>query len=80
MSFFFLKIEICFYNYVVGALGSCSDPDIILEVLNFLLTREVRSQDVVFGLGVSREGREVAWNWFKVSLNFKLIILYYLLP
>ncbi|XP_023733953.1 aminopeptidase M1 [Lactuca sativa] len=50
---------------ILGALGSCSDPDIILEVLNFLLTREVRSQDVVFGLGVSREGREVAWNWFK---------------
>ncbi|KAI3709634.1 hypothetical protein L2E82_39400 [Cichorium intybus] len=50
---------------ILGALGSCSDPDIILEVLNFLLTPEVRSQDVVFGLAVSREGREVAWNWFK---------------
>lgn len=50
---------------ILGALGSCSDPDIILEVLNFLLTPEVRSQDVVFGLAVSREGREVAWNWLK---------------
>ncbi|XP_071721787.1 aminopeptidase M1 [Rutidosis leptorrhynchoides] len=50
---------------ILGALGSCSDPDIILEVLNFLLTPEVRSQDAVFGLAVSREGREVAWNWFK---------------
>lgn len=26
---------------ILGALGSCSDPDIILEVLNFLLTPEV---------------------------------------
>lgn len=50
---------------ILGALGSCSDPDIILEVLNFLLTPEVRSQDAVFGLAVSREGREVAWNWLK---------------
>ncbi|XP_076932778.1 aminopeptidase M1-like [Bidens hawaiensis] len=50
---------------ILGSLGSCCDPDIILEVLNFLLTPEVRSQDVVFGLNVSREGREVAWNWLK---------------
>ncbi|XP_024965643.1 aminopeptidase M1 isoform X1 [Cynara cardunculus var. scolymus] len=50
---------------ILGALGSCSDPDIILEVLNFLLTPEVRSQDVVFGLAVSREGREVAWKWLQ---------------
>lgn len=28
-------------GYAVGALGSCCDPDIILEVLNFLLTSEV---------------------------------------
>nr|XP_043619415.1 aminopeptidase M1 [Erigeron canadensis] len=50
---------------ILGALGSCSDPDIVLEVLNFLLTPEVRSQDVVFGLAVSRDGRDVAWNWLK---------------
>ncbi|KAL8208795.1 hypothetical protein R6Q57_008207 [Mikania cordata] len=50
---------------ILGALGSCCDPDIILEVLNFLLTSEVRSQDVVFGLSVSREGHGVAWNWLK---------------
>ncbi|KAK9070775.1 hypothetical protein SSX86_011177 [Deinandra increscens subsp. villosa] len=50
---------------ILGALGSCCDPDIILEVLNFLLTPEVRSQDVVFGLSVSREGHGVAWNWLK---------------
>lgn len=50
---------------ILGSLGSCRDPDIILEVLNFLLSPEVRSQDIVFGLAVSREGREIAWNWMK---------------
>lgn len=27
---------------------------------------KVRSQDAVFGLGVNREGRDVAWAWLKV--------------
>eukprot|EP00268_Persea_americana_P036936 TRINITY_DN364_c0_g1_i3.p1 TRINITY_DN364_c0_g1~~TRINITY_DN364_c0_g1_i3.p1 ORF type:complete len:895 (+),score=152.53 TRINITY_DN364_c0_g1_i3:409-3093(+) len=51
---------------ILGSLASCPDPNIVLEVLNFLLTLEVRSQDVVHGLaGISREGREVAWKWLK---------------
>ncbi|KAL3497457.1 hypothetical protein ACH5RR_040189 [Cinchona calisaya] len=50
---------------ILGSLGSCEDPDIILEILNFLLSSEVRSQDAVHGLNVSREGREVAWKWLK---------------
>ncbi|KAK3002441.1 hypothetical protein RJ639_020347, partial [Escallonia herrerae] len=50
---------------ILGSLGSSRDHDIILEVLNFLLSSEVRSQDVVYGLAVSREGREIAWNWLK---------------
>ncbi|KAJ8649899.1 hypothetical protein MRB53_002922 [Persea americana] len=51
---------------ILGSLASCPDPNIVLEVLNFLLTSEVRSQDVVHGLaGISREGREVAWKWLK---------------
>jgi puromycin-sensitive aminopeptidase len=49
---------------ILGSLASCKDPEIILEVLNFLLTPEVRSQDVVFGLAVCFEGREIAWKWF----------------
>lgn len=28
---------------------------------------QVRSQDCVYGLAVSFEGRETAWNWLKVS-------------
>lgn len=50
---------------ILGALASCRDPEIILEVLNFLLCPEVRSQDCVFGLAVSFEGRETAWKWLK---------------
>ncbi|KAJ8484959.1 hypothetical protein OPV22_017444 [Ensete ventricosum] len=49
----------------VSCLTSCPDPDIILESLNFLLSSEVRNQDVVYGLGVSREGHDTAWSWFK---------------
>ncbi|XXG42913.1 hypothetical protein AAC387_Pa01g3067 [Persea americana] len=51
---------------ILGSLASCPDPDIVLEVLNFLLTLEVRSQDVVHGLaGISSEGREIAWKWLQ---------------
>ncbi|KAL5698644.1 AP-1 complex subunit mu-1-like [Ranunculus cassubicifolius] len=50
---------------ILGSLTSCPDPEIILEALNFMLSTEVRSQDAVFGLGVSRDGREVAWGWLK---------------
>ncbi|KAL6212263.1 hypothetical protein ACLB2K_017484 [Fragaria x ananassa] len=52
-------------NRVLGSLVSCPDPDIILEVLNFLLTSEVRNQDAIFGLAVSSNRRETAWTWLK---------------
>ncbi|XVE70868.1 hypothetical protein DITRI_Ditri10aG0105300 [Diplodiscus trichospermus] len=50
---------------ILGSLASCPDQDVILEALNFSLSSEVRSQDAVFGLSVSKEGREVAWKWLK---------------
>ncbi|GLT97240.1 hypothetical protein SLE2022_148130 [Rubroshorea leprosula] len=50
---------------ILSALASCPDEGIVLEVLNFLLSSEVRSQDAVFGLYVCREGRETAWKWLK---------------
>ncbi|KAL0330675.1 UNVERIFIED_CONTAM: Aminopeptidase M1 [Sesamum angustifolium] len=52
---------------ILGSLCSCRDPEIIHEFLNFLLSSEVRSQDAVFGLSVSRDARETAWNWLKVN-------------
>ncbi|GLT72770.1 hypothetical protein SLA2020_446740 [Shorea laevis] len=50
---------------VLSSLASSPDPTIILEALNFLLSSEVRSQDAVLGLAVSREGRQTAWAWLK---------------
>ncbi|KAF3775501.1 Aminopeptidase M1 [Nymphaea thermarum] len=51
---------------VLSSLACCPDPDIVLEALNFLLSSEVRSQDVVYGLaGINKGGRDVAWQWMK---------------
>ncbi|KAH9616430.1 hypothetical protein KSS87_016451 [Heliosperma pusillum] len=47
------------------SLASCPDANVVLEVLNFLLSPEVRSQDAIIGLGVSMEGRETAWKWLQ---------------
>ncbi|WCJ29383.1 aminopeptidase M1 [Euphorbia peplus] len=55
---------------ILGSLGSCPDPNIVLEVLNFVLSSEVRSQDAVFGLAVSKEGRETAWVWLKEKWDY----------
>ncbi|XP_030928047.1 aminopeptidase M1-like isoform X4 [Quercus lobata] len=50
---------------ILSSLTSSPDPNITLEALNFLLSSEVRTQDAVLGLAVSREGRETAWSWLK---------------
>ncbi|RXH72632.1 hypothetical protein DVH24_012316 [Malus domestica] len=52
---------------ILRSLASCPDPNITLEVLNFLLTSEVRHQDASAVLSsVSREGRVTAWTWLKI--------------
>lgn len=56
---------------ILGCLSSCPDAAVVLDVLNFLLTPAVRSQDVVHGLaGISREGRETAWIWLKENWDY----------
>ncbi|KAJ8480322.1 hypothetical protein OPV22_024049 [Ensete ventricosum] len=51
---------------ILSALASGSDPAVVLDALNFLLSSEVRNQDAVYGLaGISKEGRDVAWVWLK---------------
>ncbi|XP_021673011.2 aminopeptidase M1 [Hevea brasiliensis] len=55
---------------ILSSLASCPDPNIVLEVLNFVLSSEVRSQDAVFGLAVSKEGRETAWTWLKDNWDY----------
>ncbi|KAL6552517.1 hypothetical protein OROHE_007881 [Orobanche hederae] len=52
-------------GFICFVLGS----EITREFLNFLLTSEVRSQDAVFGLDVSREARETD-NWDNISKTY----------
>ncbi|KAL5576285.1 hypothetical protein UlMin_017984 [Ulmus minor] len=45
-------------------LASSPDPDIVVEALNFVVSEEVRDQDIIYGLsGISSECRDVAWKW-----------------
>ncbi|XP_050285448.1 aminopeptidase M1-like isoform X6 [Quercus robur] len=61
---------------VLRCLASCPDPNILLEVLNFMLSDEVRDQDSIYVLFmISSEGREVAWRWLKE--NWDLIFAKY---
>ncbi|KAK2965607.1 hypothetical protein RJ640_008448 [Escallonia rubra] len=49
---------------ILRSMASCPDPIIVLEVLNLMMSEEVRDQDVIYGLaGISLEGRETAWIW-----------------
>ncbi|KAK3220437.1 hypothetical protein Dsin_014407 [Dipteronia sinensis] len=51
---------------ILQSLALSPDPDIVLEVLNFLVSDEVRDQDISYGLvGLSLECRETAWRWLK---------------
>ncbi|GMQ08224.1 hypothetical protein CsSME_00052052 [Camellia sinensis var. sinensis] len=58
---------------VLRCIASCPDPDIVLEILNFMLSDEVRGQDRLYILpGLSLEGRKTAWKWLKE--NWDLIL------
>ncbi|XP_031388911.1 aminopeptidase M1-like [Punica granatum] len=58
---------------ILRFLAFSPDPDIVLEVLNFLVSDQVRNQDIVYGLAqISLEGRETAWKWFKENWDFIL--------
>ncbi|XP_065866554.1 aminopeptidase M1-like, partial [Euphorbia lathyris] len=58
---------------ILSCIASCPDPNIVVEALNFLVSDEVRGQDIVYGLtGISLEGREMAWRWLKE--NWDLIL------
>ncbi|XP_031251964.1 aminopeptidase M1-like isoform X1 [Pistacia vera] len=51
---------------ILRAIACSPDPDIVAEVLNFLMSDEVRDQDVIFIIGgISLEGRETAWRWLQ---------------
>ncbi|CAD5123517.1 DgyrCDS11856 [Dimorphilus gyrociliatus] len=53
---------------IMRSLGAVSSPELIDRVLNFSISKDVRSQDTVFvirGTGGSVVGREGAWNFIK---------------
>ncbi|CAI9757692.1 unnamed protein product [Fraxinus pennsylvanica] len=51
---------------VLRFIASSPDPIIVTEVLNLMLSDEVRRQDIVYILsGISWECRATAWSWFK---------------
>ncbi|XP_038896093.1 aminopeptidase M1-like isoform X2 [Benincasa hispida] len=51
---------------ILRILSACPDPDLLVEALDFLVSDEVREQDIVYGLaGISFQGRHRAWKWFK---------------
>lgn len=51
---------------ILRVLSACPDPDLLVEALDFLVSDEVREQDIVYGLaGISFQGRHRAWKWFK---------------
>lgn len=50
------------------SLGAIKDPELLKKVLNFSISDDVRSGDSVFiiiSVGMSKTGREVAWQFFK---------------
>ncbi|VEN47672.1 unnamed protein product [Callosobruchus maculatus] len=50
------------------SLGAAKDPILLGKVLEFAMSDEVRSQDTVFviaAVAVTKEGRELAWKFFK---------------
>ncbi|KAK4479549.1 hypothetical protein RD792_015066 [Penstemon davidsonii] len=51
---------------ILRCMASCPDPSIVAEVLDFMLSDEVRHQDAIYVLqGISWEARATAWTWFK---------------
>lgn len=53
---------------IARALGTIHDVDILRKVIDFAMSKEVRSQDSVFGIAavaMNPDGREMAWNFFK---------------
>lgn len=58
---------------ILRHLAASPDPEIVREVLNFLVSDEVRDQDIIYGFsGISLEAREAAWKWLKDNWDFIL--------
>lgn len=54
------------------ALGSITIPDLLMKVIDFAMSDDVRSQDAVFiivAVALNPKGRDLAWNFFKENSN-----------
>lgn len=67
---------------ILQTIASSPDPAIVNEVLNFLMSDEVRNQDINYGLsGLRFECREAAWrwlqeNWDKILMKYEGFLLH----
>ncbi|KAL2643510.1 hypothetical protein R1flu_011097 [Riccia fluitans] len=51
-------------NRILGTIAASTDPVMVREALDFLLSPEVRSQDSIWILsGIGLEGRDASWTW-----------------
>ncbi|XP_020219267.1 aminopeptidase M1 isoform X1 [Cajanus cajan] len=51
---------------ILRCIASSADPNVVIEVLNLLLSDEIPDQDMIYVLaGISMEGSEAAWRWLK---------------
>ncbi|RDX98863.1 Aminopeptidase M1-A, partial [Mucuna pruriens] len=51
---------------ILRCIASSADPNVVIEVLNLLLSDEIPDQDIIYVLwGISIEGSETAWRWLK---------------
>ncbi|XP_027337780.1 aminopeptidase M1-like [Abrus precatorius] len=57
---------------ILRCIASSADPNIVLEVLNLLLSDEIPDQDIIYVLwGISLEGSEIALKWLMVNSDEK---------
>lgn len=60
---------------ILRALGAIKDETLLMKVLDFAMSDEVRAQDTVFAImsvGMTYKGRLMAWNFFKE--NWKTLL------
>ncbi|OLY81225.1 Aminopeptidase 1 [Smittium mucronatum] len=56
----------------LNALGSTRDPVLVQKTLDFVLSDQVRNQDIYNGLvllSLHRESRKLLWNWYKSNYD-----------
>ncbi|RZC25676.1 hypothetical protein D0Y65_004399, partial [Glycine soja] len=55
------------------SIASSADPNVVIEVLNLLLSDAIPDQDIIYVLaGISNEGSETVWRWLKLMAQILL--------